>query len=129
VKILLDTHAFLWFITDDAGLSSKAKEAFIDAENDLYLSMGSIWEMCIKTSLGKLESTLPINTFIPQQIKNNGIRLLAIEMIHCLKVATLPFHHRDPFDRLLIAQCLSENWPIISVDSQLDQYGVTRIWR
>jgi PIN domain nuclease of toxin-antitoxin system len=90
--------------------------------------MASIWEMAIKVSLGKLQTSQPFELFLPSQLITNNFSVLDIAISHALRVASLPFHHRDPFDRLLIAQSLVENWPIIGTDSQFDAYGVTRIW-
>lgn len=127
MKILLDTHTFLWFINDSPELSSSAAD-LLESDVDLLLSMASLWEIAIKVSLNKL--TLPDNyeRFIPQQITLNNIKILTITFDHLAVVSRLPFHHRDPFDRLLIAQSMSENLQIVSVDTQLDRYGVSRKW-
>ncbi|MGB3496396.1 MAG: type II toxin-antitoxin system VapC family toxin [Elainellaceae cyanobacterium] len=127
MKILLDTHTFLWFINDSPELSSPAAD-LLESDVDLLLSMASLWEIAIKVSLNKL--TLPDNyeRFIPQQITLNNIEILTITFEHLAVVSRLPFHHRDPFDRLLIAQSMSEKLQIVSVDTQLDRYGVSRKW-
>ncbi len=96
--------------------------------NEVFLSIASVWEMVIKVSMGKLDLSQPFDLFIPNQLLLNNINLLDISISHTLRVATLPFHHRDPFDRLLIAQSLVEGLPIISMDSIIDAYGVTRLW-
>jgi PIN domain nuclease of toxin-antitoxin system len=96
--------------------------------NEVFLSIASVWEMAIKASLGKLDLSQPFDLFIPNQLLLNDMTLLDITVSHTLRVATLPFHHRDPFDRLLIAQSLVEGMPIISVDGILDAYNVNRLW-
>lgn len=127
MKILLDTHTFIWFINDSPELSSSAAD-LLESDVDLILSTASLWEIAIKVSLNKL--TLPDNyeQFIPQQITLNNIEILTITFDHLTVVSKLPFHHRDPFNRLLIAQSMSENLQIVSVDSQFDRYGVSRKW-
>ncbi len=128
MNYLLDTHTFLWFINDDASLSSTAKALIEDPENTIYLSVASIWEMAIKVSLDKLEMPSPFTDFIDEQLDKNTIILLNIKTAHTGIVATLPFHHRDPFDRLIIAQSKVEDIPIIGKDAIFDDYGIKRLW-
>lgn len=128
MKILLDTHAFLWLIADAPELSKKAKKIFLDQDNDLFLSLASIWEMTIKLSLNKLQLKQPIEKFIPSQLQENSILQLEISFRHVVGVANLPFHHRDPFDRLIISQAIQDNLPIISNDITFDAYNIQRIW-
>lgn len=128
MKALLATHAFLWFIGDDPQLSANARAHIEDGANDILLSAASLWEMAIKVSLGKLSLSLPFDTFIPRQLSLNTIGVLAISMDHVSGIVSLPFHHRDPFDRMLIAQALVEHIPIVGRDAAFDAYGVTRIW-
>jgi PIN domain nuclease of toxin-antitoxin system len=128
MKLLLDTHSFLWFIGGDERLSSTARTLIEDVNNDVFLSVASLWEMAIKISLGRLRLAQPFETFIPQQISLNRIGILGITISHTAQVAILPFHHRDPFDRLLIAQALGEQMPIVSRDPEFDAYGITRLW-
>jgi PIN domain nuclease of toxin-antitoxin system len=128
MNYLLDTHTFLWFINDDAFLSSTAKALIEDPENTIYLSVASIWEMAIKVSLDKLEMPSPFTDFIDEQLDENTIILLNIKTAHTGIVATLPFHHRDPFDRLIIAQSKVEDIPIIGKDAIFDDYGIKRLW-
>jgi PIN domain nuclease of toxin-antitoxin system len=109
-------------------LSATARTLIEDAGNEVYLSVGSLWEMGIKVSLGKLGLGQPFEILIPDQLAINSMQLLGITVAHAAQVATLPFHHRDPFDRLLIAQALVENIPIVGKDGVFDAYGVTRIW-
>ena len=128
MRLLLDTHIFLWALMDDPKLSNPAREAFLDPANDLLLSVASTWELAIKVSLGKLDMPKPLGRFLRQQLERNTISLLPIELNHAVRVATLPFHHRDPFDRLLVAQSLEEHLPILSADTALDGYEVQRLW-
>jgi PIN domain nuclease of toxin-antitoxin system len=110
MRVLLDTHTFLWFITADAQLSSAAESAIRRPDTDAFLSIASVWEIAIKVSLGKLPIPLPLDTFIPEQLRLNRITLLSIEMQHAFEVARLALHHRDPFDRIIIAQAQVEAW-------------------
>jgi PIN domain nuclease of toxin-antitoxin system len=128
MNFVLDTHSFIWFVEDHPSLSVPARTLIEDSTNAIFLSIASVWEMAIKVSLGKLTLSQPFDLFIPNQLLLNDITLLDITVSHTLRVAMLPFHHRDPFDRLLIAQSLVENMPIVSVDSVFDAYGVSRIW-
>jgi PIN domain nuclease of toxin-antitoxin system len=128
VNLLLDTHSFIWFVEDNSSLSPHARMLIEEPTNDVFLSIASVWEMAIKVSLGKLNLSQPFDLFIPNQLLLNDITLLDITVSHALRVATLPFHHRDPFDRLLIAQSLVEGMPFIGTDSVFDAYGVNRLW-
>ncbi|HEX5439822.1 MAG TPA: type II toxin-antitoxin system VapC family toxin [Ktedonobacterales bacterium] len=128
MKLLLDTHTFLWFLSDDAQLSTPARKLIEDGTNEIILSVASLWEMAIKISLGKLTIGGPFDTFITEQLALNSIGLLSITLAHTAAVAMLPFHHRDPFDRLLIAQSQVDSVPIVSRDAVLDTYGVVRMW-
>jgi PIN domain nuclease of toxin-antitoxin system len=128
MRLLLDTHAFLWFLGDAPELSTQARGLIEDDTNEVLLSVASLWEMAIKISLQKLTLSGPLGQFIPEQLALNSIGLLPITLAHTVAVATLPFHHRDPFDRLLIAQALVEALPVISRDHSWDAYGVKRIW-
>ncbi|MEW6738158.1 MAG: type II toxin-antitoxin system VapC family toxin [Acidobacteriota bacterium] len=128
MRLLLDTHTFLWFIMGNSKLSSSARTLIEDISNDKQLSIVSVWEMAIKVSIGKLSLAGPFEIIIPEQIKNNGFDVMNIDISHINIVATLPMHHRDPFDRLLIAQCMIEDLSIISADSAFDSYSVHRLW-
>lgn len=128
MNYLLDTHTFLWFINDDASLSSAAKALIENPENVIYLSAASIWEMAIKVSLGKLEMPSPFTDFIDRQLHENAITLLDLKTSHAGMIATLPFYHRDPFDRLIIAQSKNEDMPVIGNDTIFDSYGIERFW-
>jgi PIN domain nuclease of toxin-antitoxin system len=127
MKLLLDTHTFLWFIGDDPQLSPTAG-ALLEADHDVLLSVASLWEIAIKVSIGKLTLAEPYATFIPQQLARNDIELLPLRLPHLSTVASLPFHHRDPFDRMLIAQAMVEGVPIVSSDGAFDAYGIERVW-
>jgi len=118
----------LWFIGGSVSLSPSARALVEDADNQPFLSMASLWEMAIKLSIGKLSLGQPFETLIPEQMKLNGIELLQIEMPHIVAVASLPFHHRDPFDRLLVAQAIVEQMPIVSGDPAFDSYTIQRLW-
>jgi len=128
MKLLLDTHVFLWFIMGSALLSADTRALIEDEKNRKFISVASLWEIAIKSSIGKLSLSAPFDQLIPQQLSLNGFELLQIEISHLAAVTTLPFHHRDPFDRLLIAQALAENMPIVSSDSAFDVYNnITRL--
>jgi PIN domain nuclease of toxin-antitoxin system len=127
MRVLLDTHAFLWGVADDPRLSAPGREAIADA-SERFLSIASCWEMAIKASRGRLTLEKPIEKFIPEQLERNPFRLLSIDLDDVARVATLPFHHRDPFDRLLIAQALNDELAIVSADPILGKYGVKRVW-
>lgn len=127
MKLLLDTQAFLWFLLDDVRLSVSAKTA-IEQAGVLYLSSASHWEIAIKIALGKYALPEPFAQFMARELASNNMLILPIEISHTSQLTTLPFHHRDPFDRMIIAQSLAEELPVVSIDSQFDAYGVTRIW-
>ncbi len=127
MKLLLDTHAFLWSISGK-GLSQNAQNAFLDASNDLFLSAVSYWEICIKQSIGKLGLTPNWVQVFDQEIQFNHIQWLPIEKFHCQKIGELPFLHGDPFDRLLIAQAMSEGMTLLTADASIQQYTVPTLW-
>ena len=126
--MLLDSHAFLWFVWDDPLLSPAAKQRIEDPANPKWVSVASCWEIAIKAGLGKLRLGEPATTFLPRELATNHFSLLRIELAHATLVETLPPHHKDPFDRLLIAQAIIEKRPLVSVDAVFDEYGVTRLW-
>jgi PIN domain nuclease of toxin-antitoxin system len=128
MKLLLDTHAFLWFVWNHKNLSGIARTLMIDPRNEIYLSTASHWEIAIKSSTGKLTLTAPFRDFIEQSMAKNQFNPLTIEIAHSAVVWQMPFHHRDPFDRMLIAQALVEQMPIVSADPAFDAYGVQRLW-
>lgn len=128
LRLLLDTHAFLWLATDDPRLSKRARTLAGDRKNALWLSAASVWEIAIKSSLGKLELDLPLETFFEDQMEAMSLQPLDVERRHALVVADLPFHHRDPFDRLLLAQARIEGLQILSRDAAFDAYFDGRVW-
>lgn len=128
MKLLLDTHTFLWFIMGSPNLSVNARALIEDVANEKFLSVASLWEMAIKLSTGKLALAAPFELLVPQQLNLNGIELLNIKIEHTATVTSLPFHHRDPFDRMLIAQATVENMPVVSIDTAFDAYSLTRLW-
>jgi PIN domain nuclease of toxin-antitoxin system len=128
MRLLLDTHTFLWFIEGQSLLSMPGRQAIEDVTNERLLSIASIWEIAIKISIGKLTLRDPLVSIFPQQLYDNDIALLDITVAHVMGITTLPLHHRDPFDRLLIAQAMTENLSILSADSAFDGYAVNRLW-
>jgi PIN domain nuclease of toxin-antitoxin system len=128
MNLLLDTNALLWFVLDDPRLSQRAQEQMNTADALVYVSPASLWEIAIKIRLGKYALPTPFAAFWDDQFLINAFLLLPISISHTASVATLPFHHRDPFDRLIIAQSLSDGFPVVSSDAVFDQYGVERIW-
>jgi PIN domain nuclease of toxin-antitoxin system len=128
VKLLLDTHAFLWWVDGGGKLSRKARSAIASARNECFLSVASAWEIAIKVSLGTLRIEGALDRFVPEQMAANGFQPLAIDLRHTARVAILPFHHRDPFDRLLVAQALEEELRIVTADPVFQKYGLARTW-
>jgi PIN domain nuclease of toxin-antitoxin system len=127
MKLLLDTHAFMWWDSDPAQLSAPALAALRDPANEVWLSVVSVWEMVIKAQLGKLMLRLPLADIVSQQ-QANGLRVLAVSLAHVLAVEGLPAIHKDPFDRLLIAQANVEGSELISADQVVGQYPVRVLW-
>ncbi len=128
MNLLLDTHAFLWWITDSPRLSDKARDAMADANNTLLWSVASSWEVAIKVALGRLELPAPAALFIPEHLAKNGIDSLPIHNAHAWLAGELPPLHKDPFDRMLVAQAQVEKLPIISTDVRIADYDVEVVW-
>ncbi|MGB7891458.1 MAG: type II toxin-antitoxin system VapC family toxin [Microcoleus sp.] len=128
MRLLLDTHTFIWYVTDNPRLSAHVKLLIEEENNEKLLSIASIWEMAIKHSIGRLNFSLPFMEFVGQQLTVSNIGLLEINLQHIEVVASLPLHHRDPFDRLIIAQSMAEQIPILSVDAIFDAYAIARVW-
>lgn len=128
MKFLLDTHTFIWFITGNSQLPVQLRIMIEIVENQRLISSASLWEIAIKMSLGKLDMGAPFTALIPGQLTANRIEILPISVARLHQVAQLPFHHRDPFDRLLIAQSQVEQVPLLSRDATFDYYGTQRIW-
>ena len=128
MKYLLDTHTLLWFLQGDKKLSDKARQLIDSPRNSKFLSIVSLWEIAVKVSLGKLVLDKSFERLFPEQLHFNRIQILDITVDSLIKLTTLPFHHRDPFDRLIIAQALVDELPIIGTDTAFDAYGVSREW-
>ncbi len=128
MRVLLDTHAFLWWITDDPQLSAHARRIIGDGKNQLLLSAASGWEIATKVRLGKLDMPDNLQSFVLEQMALNAIESLPVRMSHALHVHKLPDYHRDPFDRLIVSQARLENMPILTADPQIGQYAARTIW-
>ena len=128
MKFLLDTHTFLWFALNDPQLSERALKLITNPANEVLISPASYWELAIKIGIGKYMLQQTIDTFFEDQLSENQFEILPIEPRHVAPLTKLDFHHRDPFDRLIIAQAMIEDISIISADSAFDAYPVTRIW-
>jgi PIN domain nuclease of toxin-antitoxin system len=128
MKLLLDTHVFLWFVLNDRQLTEVACSLISNPDNDVLISPATYWEIAIKVSLGKYQLPSSFEEWMEQQIQVNEFTILPISIAHAATIATLPFHHRDPFDRLLVAQAITEAIALISADAALDSYAITRHW-
>lgn len=129
MRLLLDTHSFLWFISGDERMSNVARNLISDIDNDVLISVASLWEIAIKVSIDKLTLGKPFEELIPEQLVLNQINVLVIGLDDLSLVAKLPFHHRDPFDRLIIAQAITGELPIIGKDLEFTLYPVELIWQ
>ena len=128
MKVLIDTHALLWLVTGSADLSTDARDAYHDAKNELYFSVAGYWEICIKVSLKKLKLVPNWPDVLKDELHRNGISWMSILPGHCERSATLPFLHRDPFDRLMIAQAIVESAAILTSDDHIRRYEINTIW-
>lgn len=128
MKLLLDTHALLWFLAGSRQLSAAALAAINDPANERWLSPISLLEIAIKVRINKLRLTAPFGVLFPAQLNANGIQLWPLEADHCATLTTLPLHHKDPFDRLIAATSLVEGLTLVSADVAFDAYGLTRVW-
>lgn len=128
MKLLLDTHAFLWWVEGTPSVGRRARAAISNPDNEIFFSIASCWELAIKLSLGRLRFTQKLDRFIAEQLALNGFSLFDLELKHAVRVAGLPFHHRDPFDRLLVAQALEDELAVASADRVFRKYGVTLVW-
>jgi len=126
VRLLLDTHALLWALATPEKLPATARRAIQSADNEVHASVASAWEISVKVALGRLEFDV---TSLESALAASGIELLGIELKHTARIATLPHHHRDPFDRLLVAQAIGESMTLVSRDRELAKYGVRLLWR
>jgi PIN domain nuclease of toxin-antitoxin system len=128
MRLLLDTHTFLWFVLKDPQLSRVADNLIADPTNDVIVSPATYWEIAIKVAKKKLDLFAPYDDFMKQGIDGNDFEILPIETKHTSLLTAMPVHHKDPFDRLIISQALTERIPVVSVDSAFDPYGVVRLW-
>ncbi|BAY33463.1 hypothetical protein NIES2107_53590 [Nostoc carneum NIES-2107] len=128
MKLLLDSHVLIWWASSSEKLSERVYSLINDTNNTLVFSIASVWEIQIKLQLGKLNLNSTLPTLIDNQQRVNNLQLLPIELIHIYALTNLPNHHRDPFDRLLIAQATVEQVPIMSIDSIFDNYPIQRLW-
>ena len=128
MKVLIDTSSFLWFIGGSEKLSQNARKVMEDFDNELFMSVASLWEIAIKVSINKLELAEPFDTFIPEKIEENEINIIQISIEHLSEIMRLPLHHRDPFDRLIIAQSISEQLPVVGCDRYFKSYSIDTIW-
>lgn len=127
-RLLLDTHALIWFVDQPHRLSAVAFASISNPAHRLLVSAGTAWEIAVKVGTGKLTLSGPYRAWITQALTDLGAHLLPITLDHADVQIGLPFHHRDPFDRLLVAQAMVEGVPVVGADAQFDAYGVTRIW-
>ena len=128
MKLLLDTHALLWWHTEPSRLSVTAHEAISDLDNEIFLSVVNGWEIQIKAQLGKLTLSKPLSVILEQEQATNDFRLLPVTMAHVLSLDLFPLHHRDPFDRLLVSQAHQEEMTLVSHDPKLSAYPVPLLW-
>lgn len=128
MRLFLDTYVFLWFIAGSSDLSNKARTLIEDPNNQRFLSVASLWEMSIKVSIGKLDIGMTFTELMQHEVYGNAIEVLQIQSEHLDALAKLPFHHKDPFDRLIIAQSLAESTPLVSKDGEFGNYSVTLLW-
>jgi PIN domain nuclease of toxin-antitoxin system len=128
MRLLLDTHAFLWFIEGSPNLSGVAKGAIENRENQRFLSIASLWEIAIKVSVGKLALDMTLTELVEREVYGNAIEIMTIRSEHLDQLAKLPFHHKDPFDRLMISQSLVESLPVVTRDSAFELYPVQMLW-
>ena len=128
MRVLIDTHVFIWWTSDVTRLSSRVNDLLLDPSTEVVLSIVSIWEMQIKLSLGKLQFKTNLQELIDDEISRNKIELLSLSLSHIYALSNLPQYHRDPFDRILISQSIDTNLQIVSIDEKFDAYGVNRFW-
>ncbi|NJN11922.1 MAG: type II toxin-antitoxin system VapC family toxin [Richelia sp. RM2_1_2] len=128
MNVLLDTHVLIWWSISPSNLSENVYKLLDNQVNNLFFSLASIWEMQIKLQIGKLSLNLPLPELIEDQRQTNGLQLLSIETSHIYALNNLPSHHKDPFDRILIAQAMVEQMPVVSIDEVFDNYPIKRLW-
>lgn len=128
MRLLLDTHAFLWWIGDDPRLPAGARSAIGNGANEVFFSAVSAWEIAIKTGLGRVEVPRPLEHFVTEQVRVNGFEVLPVHLRHALAVSSLPGLHRDPFDRMLVAQGMQEGLTLVTGDPEIARYGAEVTW-
>ncbi len=128
MRLLLDTHTLIWFVLNNPRLSTTARALIFNPANDILISPATYWEIAIKVSSSNYILNEPYDDFIKRAIEGNNMAILPIEPKHTSALIGLPYHHRDPFDRLIIAQAIVEGIPIVGVDAKFDDYPVTRLW-
>jgi PIN domain nuclease of toxin-antitoxin system len=128
MKLLLDTHAFIWWDENPGRLGAAAHAACLDPNNELALSVASVWEMQLKRMVGKLTLRKPLRQMLDDQVQQNGLEIVPVSQEPILRLDSLPFHHRDPFDRILIATAQTESWTLVSHDSVFGVYDVPVLW-
>ena len=128
MKALLDTHVLLWWTSRSELLSERVRSLFLDGGNQLFWSAAGSWELAIKVALGSLQLPAPVRTFVPRVLREQGMTPLPIEHSHAFQVAELPSHHRDPFDRMLVAQAMVEGLPLVTADREIGIYDVEVLW-
>ncbi len=128
MRLLLDTHVFLWWVYDDPKLSQTARDLILDSANTKYVSAATAWELAIKAGQGKLKLNLSVGEFYIKYVNQNYFETVPLALSHLFMVERLPLHHKDPFDRLLVVQAQSEKLKIVSADSALDAYEIERLW-
>ena len=128
MKVLLDTHAFLWWLSDDPRLGKNARKHISDHRNEVFLSVASLWELTIKVSLGRFAVAGDYEAWLLSQLASNRFEVLPILLPHVFALSRLPFHHKDPFDRILVAQAIGEKMPLLTMDAAIANYPVTILW-
>jgi PIN domain nuclease of toxin-antitoxin system len=128
MRLLLDTHAFLWFFTSDPKLSAAALTLIAEPTNEILVSPASYWEVAIKVSPGKYPLTVPFEQFWTAGIDGSGFGILPVRLPHAAVLSSLPMHHKDPFDRMIISQAIAEQIPVVTADSAFGSYAVTTLW-
>jgi PIN domain nuclease of toxin-antitoxin system len=126
MKVLIDTHVLLWGLQNEAKLSRRVRVLLPAA--DVWISVASLWEIIAKVQVGKLALPTPLGDYLTAKLTANGVSVLALTFDHVKRLEELPLHHRDPFDRILIAQSLNESMPLVSADPQFEKYSVELIW-
>lgn len=128
MRVLLDTHCWLWLVSEPERLPPSLVERLRDPATEPLLSAASVWELAIKASIDRIELPAPVETWVPEVMGVSGVAPLDVRLVHVLRVSRLPLHHRDPFDRLLVAQALEERIPLVTADRQLERYEAEILW-